>query len=282
MYTGQPSRTMLRTAIRRATHQLVDRPLILDDPVVVELIPEAADRVTLANLDNHLIDPALFRALFAMRSRFAEDRLAAAAARGVRQYVIVSAGLDTFPWRQPDFAREMQIFAADHPDSLAWTRARFRERRFSPPPNLIDVPIDLEKESLAAQLGTYGFSPMIPTFCSALGIIQYLSAETVDSLLVFAASLPEGSEFVASFVPPDSELAGDDREAAIWSVARAAGLGEPWKTRLRQDDLSNRLRTLGFSQVFHLTPELAQQFYFTGRHDSLRAPRWEQMIAAIL
>ena len=85
-----------------------------------------------------------------------------------------------------------------------------------------------------------------------------------------------------SFVPPDSELEGHDREVATWSMASTAALGEPWRTRLYRDELVERLRDLGFRRIFHLTPELAQERYFADRHDNLRAPRWEQLIAAIV
>ncbi len=99
MQPGQASRTLVRPAVRRAAHQLLDVPRILDDPVAVGLVPEASEPAVLAALDDHSgQDAKLMRSLFAFRSRFAEDRLAqAAAARGVQQYVIVGAGLDTFP-----------------------------------------------------------------------------------------------------------------------------------------------------------------------------------------
>jgi len=129
MLPGQPSRTLLVPAVRRAAHQLLDTPLIFNDPIAVGLVPEASEYAIRNALEDHRRSEAmLVRSLFALRSRFAEDRLAAAAARGVRQYVILGAGLDTFPWRQPDFARGLRIFAADHVATLAWTQVRFWER----------------------------------------------------------------------------------------------------------------------------------------------------------
>ena len=105
MLPGQPSRTMLRSVVRRAAHQLLDDPLILKDPIIVGLVPEASEPAIRDALDEPGAPEAKqFRCMFAMRSRFAEDRLAHAASRGVRQYVMVGAGLDIFPWRQPDFA----------------------------------------------------------------------------------------------------------------------------------------------------------------------------------
>ncbi len=282
MLSGQPSRTLLRSAIRRATHQLLDAPLIFDDPIALELVPEARDPAQVSALGNHGgADPLLMRSLFALRSRFAEDRLAAAAARGVKQYVIIGCGLDTFPWRQPDFARDMEIFALDHPDSLAWSQRRYRERGFARPQNLTYVPADLEENRTAEQLLACGFDPRPATFFSALGVIQYLTRPAVDHLLDLASSSPPASELVLSFAPPSDDLAGEDLAVAAASMASTASLGEPWKTRLRADTLTKDLAARGFKEIFHLTPALAAERYFGQRQDGLRAPRWEQLIAAV-
>jgi methyltransferase (TIGR00027 family) len=280
MLPAQPSQTLLGAAIRRAQHQLLDAPLILRDPVVVRLVPEAREPTTLSEYGNGEEIPALFRAMFAMRSRFTEDRLAAAAKRGVRQYLIIGSGLDTFPWRQPDFAQGIQIFAADHPASLAWTHHRLRGCGLAKPSNLSYVPINLQEELLSELLAASGFDLAAPSFCSLLGVTQYIDRRSVDMLFRFAGSLKPGSEIVFSFVPPDDEIDGIDLEIVARTMARAIRLGEPWTTRLQARELVGALRQIGFSDVFHLTPELAQLHYFDGRHDRLRAPKWEQMIAA--
>jgi methyltransferase (TIGR00027 family) len=133
MPLDRTSQTQLSTAIKRAAHQLLDSPRILEDPVALRVVPEAADPAVLARLTNGAApDPVLLRSLFVMRSRFAEDRLAQAASRGVGQFVMIGAGLDTFPWRQPDFARSMRLFAADHPASLEFARAHVRQCRLTP------------------------------------------------------------------------------------------------------------------------------------------------------
>jgi methyltransferase (TIGR00027 family) len=283
MMSRQPSRTLLSAAIRRAEHQFLDTPLIFEDPIILDLVPELTDPAAVTELRS-FGEPALvlLRSLFAMRNRFAEDRLAEAVRRGVRQYVMVGAGLDTFPWRQPASTRDMAIFAADHPASLIWTHRRLRDRGLARPPNLTHVPVDLEDCGLGDALAACGFDHDTASFCSVLGVVQYLSDNAIDALLRFAASLKTGSEIVFSFVTPDEELEGEDLEIAIRSVARTAALGEPWKTRVLPQELLQRLTGLGFSNVFHLTPELAQARYFAGRRDGLRAPRWEQLIAAVV
>jgi methyltransferase (TIGR00027 family) len=215
----------------------------------------------------------------AMRARFAEDRLAQAAERGAHQYLMIGAGLDTFPWRQPDFARGMRIFAVDHPASLIWTQRRLRERGLVMPPNLIHVPFDLEGLCVGDQLDGRGFERSSMSFCSVLGVVPYLSPAAVDSLLRFAATLAPDSEIILSFVTLEDELAGPDLDAVVRGAARTERLGEPWKFRENPPDIIERFRRLEFRQIFHLTPELAQQRYFQNRKDGLRAPLWEQVVA---
>jgi methyltransferase (TIGR00027 family) len=283
MQPGQASRTLVRPAVRRAAHQLLDVPRIFDDPIAVGLLPETGEAAVLAAHDEHASqDAKLMRSLFAFRSRFAEDRLAQAAARGAQQYVIVGAGLDTFPWRQPNYARTLRIFAADHVATLAWTQVRFWERGLPKPPNLSFVPVDLEERRLSDALVAAGFAPNVPTFVSVLGVLQYLTDAATDALWDFAAALPSGSEIVASFVLPDEELTGDDLVIARRGIDIGAATGEPWLSHNTPEKLTTHLSQLGFATVEHLTPAAAQERYFAGRTDGLRAPVWEQLIAAVV
>jgi methyltransferase (TIGR00027 family) len=281
MLPGQASQTLLIASIMRARHQLFDAPLIFDDPVVLRLVPEARDSRVLSDFGDACQPmPTLMRSMFAVRSRFAEDRLAEAAQRGIRQYIMFGAGLDTFPWRQPDFAKGMQVFAVDHPASLIATNRLFRERGFVRPSNLIRVPLDLEQKRIREQLAACDFDPDMACFCSALGLMLYLDDEIVDAILRFVLSLPPPSEIVLSFVPPNDALEGLDLEIVRQVTAKFATIGEPWRSRVRPQAMADRLKGLGFRETFHLSPELAQARYFAGRSDKMAAPHFEQMITA--
>jgi methyltransferase (TIGR00027 family) len=281
MIAGQPSQTMLQTALLRAAHQLLDAPRIFDDPIAVDFVPEASREAILLEEQKYRT-PVLSvrRASIVLRSRFAEDRLAAAAARGVRQYVIAAAGLDTFPWRQPSFAREMRIFVTDLPESLAVLQDCVRRRGLPQPANLTYVPIDLEHKALLEPLVAAGFDPELPAFCSALGIIQFLTPDAVDALLIFAARRARGSEIVFSFTPPDDELGERELSGVRESQLRTQGYGEPWLTRLRPSQLTARLSLLGYSDIELLTPERANHRYFHGRADGLASTSSGQVMAA--
>jgi methyltransferase (TIGR00027 family) len=195
---------------------------------------------------------------------------------------MVGAGLDTFPWRQPDFAKGIQIFAADHPSSLAWTKGRLWQHGLSTPSNLTYVPIDLEERRLGDQLLKCGFQREAVSFCSVLGVTQYLDREAIDALFGFVAQLPKNSEIVFSFAPLDDHLDIEGPDVFTAFGRRPAMLGEPWKSRLRVSDLVAQLVDLGFSDIFHLTPELARQRYFAEQQEIGGAARWDHLIAAII
>jgi len=218
---------MVRTAIRRAAHQLLDLPRIFEDPVAVGLVPEATEQAILATEDEHRAPlSTLLRGLFAFRNRFTEDRLTEAVTRGVRQYVVVGAGLDTFAWRQPPFARHMQIFYVDHPASLAWTMARFQQCGLPMPANLSFVAADLETRELAIRLEERGFKHEAGVFCSVLGVTQYITRDAVEALARFAASMQVQSEIVFSFVLPNDEL-----YQLSLVLTRLSGHGWAWPAR---------------------------------------------------
>lgn len=281
MFPGQPSYSMVRTAILRAAHQVLDRPLIFDDPVAVGLVPECSERAIRTNpAEYDGPTQGLLRAVFAVRSRFAEDRLIEAAARGVDQYVIVGAGLDTFPWRQPPFATSMRIFFVDHPPTLAWSTERFRERGLPAPPNVTFVAADLEALELGARLDEHGFDRSKATFISVLGVTQYITRNALDALFGFAASLAAQSEIVSSFSPPDDELDHEELAGRNWGVTVTVPSGEPWLTRLSAQDVFGLLTRMGFGEVFHLSKKRLRERYFSNRNDTLKANGIDDLFAA--
>src|SRR5215469_11471000 len=163
MQHGKASQTALRVAIRRAAHQLVDRPPVMDDPIAVRLIGDAYPR----DLEraSHTVARD-FRAYMAARSRYAEDHLAQAVAAGVRQYVVLGAGLDTFAYRNP-FAG-LRVFEVDHPATQAWKRGLLAAASIAIPATLAFTPVDFEKDTLADRLAMAGFQAHEPAFFSWL------------------------------------------------------------------------------------------------------------------
>lgn len=282
MQQGIPSATAKFVANLRAVHQLVDdNPKILLDPVAVPLstaalgssIDTAADQVQTPIIN-------ALRSLFVMRSRFVEDQLARAYEKGTRQYAILGAGLDTFPYRQPSFSDELLIFEIDHPATQIWKRQLLAQAGIPLPNNLRFVPIDFESTSLHDALSRAGFARNVPSLFSWLGVVQYLTWAATQTTLQYVAGLEPSTEIALTFVLPDEDLSGIDLEVTRFSAAFAANRGEPWITRFRPRALANLLLSLGFSSTSHFSADDADREYFGSRSDGLLAPRWEELLVA--
>lgn len=273
-----PSRTAAGVAWLRAVHQLIDgTPKILDDPAVVALLgPDGAERV-LAERDRAQSRGArALRSHVVLRSRWAEDRLRAAVERGVRRYLVLGAGYDTFVVRQPEWARELRVVEIDRGAIQKAKRARLVQVGLVPPPNAAFLEVDFERETLARALKRARLGPDTPTFFSWLGVTMYLTEPAIDAVLRTIASYPTPSEIVFSFAQPaDRETPRDTPTLA----ERAASVGEPWLSYFTPEQIEQKLRGFGFACVEFLTPEAAA-CYFAGRDDGLPPPRRTSLVAA--
>jgi methyltransferase (TIGR00027 family) len=201
---GKPSRTALRVALRRAAHQILDRPLILDDPLAVRII--GSEEASKLPGDSESEDAATrgMRAFMAVRSRFAEDELAAAVAGATKQYVVLGAGLDTFACRNPHAG--LRVFEVDHPATQQWKRELLQRAGIGIPAETVFVPVDFERETLSTGLERSGFRLDAPAFFSWLGIVPYLSERAFEDTLNFIAALPKPSGVVFDYAVTKSAL----------------------------------------------------------------------------
>jgi len=275
MEENRGSSTAMSVAKVRAAHQLIDdEPLILADPVVLRLVgPETLATIradaTLWSDPKH----SAFRGHIVLRNRYAEDCLRDAVTRGVRQYVLLGAGYDTFAYRQPLWAENLQIFEVDHPSTQAAKRELLVSSGVALPANLSFAPVNFETESLQERLQRAGLDFARPAFFSCLGVLVYLDEKSVAALFASVGAMPRGSEIVFTFSQPDSAL--DSRELEIRAKINSTvnEMGEPWRSYFEPERLREMLLGSGFSQVTFLTPEAAEERYFRGRTDALRAPR---------
>jgi O-methyltransferase involved in polyketide biosynthesis len=150
------------------------------------------------------------------------------------------------------------------------------------PENVSFVPVDLERVSLATALPQGGVDLGMAAYFSMLGVSQYLIESAFDETLRFVLSMPSRSEFVLSFVASDDVLLPDDLALVNAFSAQFAALGEPWRLRFLPEQLVAKLTARGFSLVFYLTPEEANNRYFRNRNDGLIASILEQMMRAIV
>jgi len=213
---------------------------------------------------------AAARAEGLIRSRYAEDRLETAIEAGVRQYVILGAGLDSFALRRADLSSSLRVFELDHPATQRWKRDRLAEAGLNLPWNLAFVPCDFERETAADALSRSSYSRDAPGFFSWLGTTFYLTRDamlgTLESLSSFAAA---GSEVVFDFAMPETCLSRSEQQFLNRAREAVARRGEPWLSFLEPDELYQELENRGFVVVHTLSPHDQRERYLKHRSDRL-------------
>jgi methyltransferase (TIGR00027 family) len=268
MDDGRPSATALGAAFLRAAHQVLDQPRILEDPIALRILGSEGESALQSYPERYGAGRAL-RAFIVLRSRYAEDELVRAVQAGVRQYVILGAGLDTFPYRNPHPVSRLRVYEVDHPATQAWKRRQLQQAKIAIPDSVTYTPIDFEKQTLGDGLGSAGFNKKEPAFFSMLGVVIYLTKSAVLGTLKFVASLPSGSEIVFDYCVPPSLLPEGPRSAHESVANRAAALGEPWITYFDPSALAGELRHMGFGLIEDTGSQEANQRYFKDRSDGL-------------
>jgi methyltransferase (TIGR00027 family) len=265
----------------RAAHQLLDHPRVLEDPVALRIVgASGAAEIRARTLRFNASLARFLRAFVVARSRIAEDALRASVERGVRQYVVLGAGLDTFAYRNPFPPERLQVFEVDHPATQAWKRSRLLEGGIPLPDSLRFVPVDFETDTLAERLAASGLRPDAPAFFSWLGVSMYLTRQAVRGTLSYVASLPRGSSVVFDYAVPPATLSLV-RRLVIGAVRRhVAAIGEPWKTFFEPQALSAELAALGFTQLEDLGPDELNARLFKDRSDGLRTGRLGRIACA--
>jgi len=275
---GEPSRTARSTALQRAAHQLLETPRIFEDPVALRIFGAQGVAWLGRNLDTYRTGRArAMRAFLVMRSRYAEDQLALAVARGVTQYVVLGAGLDSFAYRNPH--RRLRVFEVDHPSTQAWKRDRLKAQAIDMPRSLTFAPVDFEAQTLADGLKAAGFRADRPAFFSWLGVTIYLSKEAVAGTLRTIAAV-KGSQVVFDFAPPSDAIGAQERASRERSAAYVARSGEPWINFYNPGSLAEEMRAAGYSTARFFGSDDMNERYFRNRADGFRLYGSGQMMTA--
>ncbi len=267
MQEGKFSRTAQRVAIRRAAHQLLDQPRVFDDPMALRIIGTDAAAELRSNPKEHHAFSRAFRAFMAARSRYAEDELARAVAQGVRQYVVLGAGLDTFAYRNP--YPSLRVFEVDHPATQAWKREQLQAAEIAVPVSMTFVPVDFERQTLEACLAHSGFDFNSPAFFSWLGVTPYLTREACMATLALTAKMPVGSGVVFDFAIDPALLNAGQRQALAALSERVAAAGEPFQLFFDPGELQDELKSLGFHRTEFVQGKELNARYFQDRDDGL-------------
>jgi len=213
------------------------------------------------------------RAHIVLRSRFTEDRLEEAAAKGVTSYILIGAGFDSFALRQPSWARALKIVEVDHPATHSAKRERMANAGLASPENLISAPADFEREELGEVLARCGIGPGEPAFFSWLGVTMYLEETAIDSTLRSIAAFAPGSQVALTFRQPLNET-------SYALAAEVSDLGEPFVSFFTLQEIEAKLRHSGFSSIDFLTPEKAETLYFTPLRNDLPIPGQTTILCA--
>ena len=271
MEDNRPSRTAQGAALHRAAHQLLDNPPVFADPLALKIIGDEAER-ELRNSQNDLYPEGRvgLRAFIAARSRFSEDTLAEAVKSGVRQYVLLGAGLDTFAYRAAKMFPGLSVFEVDHPATQGWKRQRLAEAGIAVPDALTYAPLNFETETLAHGLARAGFDTNAPAVFAWLGVVPYLTQDAIMATLRFIAGLPKGTTVIFDYGEPASDRDAAAAAAHKAMAERVAASGEPFRSFFKPEDLIGHVMAAGFSQAEDFDSAKLNPRYFASRGDGLK------------
>jgi len=265
MEIGRASKTALGVAIRRAAHQLMDQPPVLDDPIAVRLIGLGyRGKVGRAS---HRVGRE-FRAFMAARSRYAEDRLAEAVANGVTQYVVLGAGLETFAYRNP--FPSLRVFEVDFPATQEWKRGMLDKAGIALPESLVFVPLDFEHKALAEGLAEAGFDGNRAGFFGWLGVAPYLTLVAFRATLHAIAQLPAGTGVSFDYAVAPETLSPLGRTAFDALAGRVAAAGEPFRLFFTPEEMEREVHRAGFRRFEQVDSKRLNEIYFQNRADGLK------------
>ena len=257
MKPNEPSRTALIVARQRAAHQVLDHGSILNDPFAMKILRE--DEKDVLQFANQHPLASIGRLITTARSRIAEDALSIAVERGVRQIVILGAGLDTFALRNPHGALKM-IYEVDHPATQAWKRQRLAEAQIALPPWLILVPVDFERDDMGEKLVAAGFQQNSSAFFTWLGVVPYLTQGAIARTLDYMSSVPN-SEVVFDYMEPPEAFSEELRQMEKARAEQLGKIGERSVSRFEPAGIAAILRSHGYCAIEDINfQEIASRF----------------------
>ena len=267
-----PDSTAARVALWRALHVQADPPPhVLEDEVGLQLLAPAEDWRSRGDMDEQFTRP--FRASIVARARFIEDLVVEQAGRGVGQYVILGAGLDSFAQRRPDIASRLTVFEVDPPGAQTWKRQRLGELGFGVPDWLRFVPVDFEAgDSWRERLVAEGFDDSRPAVVVSTGVSMYLTREANAATLREVAGLARGSTFAMTFLLPLEMADPEVRPGLEMAEKGARASGTPFISFFTPQQMIAMAREAGFDEARHVSAADLTQRYFAGRTDGLRPP----------
>lgn len=298
------SQTAIKAACYRAYHSSSDQLKVFDDYLAQQLIgeeeyaafktqniagfkaavPEMAasfpdDQAILAFMMQAMAAPALTLS----RARYAEDSLELALKAGVKQYVILGAGLDTFAWRRPELLDRLEVFEVDHPSTQIYKQNRLSEIGWQQPEKLHFIQADFVSDQLAYILQDTAYDPGKPSFFSWLGVSYYLPHEAVFGMLKDIAGVASpGSQIVFDYLDSEAFILDKAAERVKALLFMAQGVGETMNMGFVPSSITKELAEIGLEVVDHFGPYDIQQRYFLNRSDNYYACEQAHLVSAVV
>ncbi|MGO4614761.1 class I SAM-dependent methyltransferase [Nocardia sp. 2YAB30] len=276
--TAAPESTALRVALWRALHVQIDpHPHVLADEIGLRLAAPGDDwreRPDMAPLTT-----SRSRATVVARARFIEDLVVREVGRGVDQYVILGAGLDTFAQRRPEIASHLTVFEVDQPGPQEWKRRRLLELGYGLPEWLRLVPVDFEA-GWWDRLVEAGFDPERPAVVVSTGVSMYLTKDATAGTLRHLAALAPGSALAMTFIVPFELVEPDERPQRERTEYAARAAGTPFISFFTPSEIAASAREAGFAATEHVSAAELTRRYFADRADGLRPSTSEELLVA--
>ncbi|MFF2855412.1 class I SAM-dependent methyltransferase [Peribacillus sp. NPDC058002] len=293
MKKNESSLTSLISAFGRAYHSKYDTPKIFDDFIAMDLITQEefgdisenmikgiqffSNKIARKFQDHpdeilkwitqvQLSPTPLARAAYCENVLFHEMLL------GVKQYVILGAGLDTFCFRHPELNDSIEIFEVDYPATQDFKKIRLANADYQIPDNLHFVSMDFTKEFTVQNLVEEGFMPNEKTLYSLLGVSYYLTKEENANLInKLFTKVPSGSSIVFDYADDKlfEEKGMSNRVQNMVQMASASG--ESMKSCFTYDETEKMLENSGLLIYEHLSPVTINNEFFRNRTDYLSA-----------
>ncbi|ASD65088.1 class I SAM-dependent methyltransferase [Bdellovibrio bacteriovorus] len=275
-----PDHTAVRVALWRAIHLQLDAyPPVFKDDVGLKLI--APEEGWQKRGDMHPVGTKGYRASIVGRARFLEDLVLEQIQKGVDQYVILGAGLDTFAQRHPEVASKVRIFEIDQPETQAWKKKRLNETRLDTIGHLQFVPVDFEAgESWREKLIQHGFNPNKPAVIASTGVTMYLTLEANIETLKEVTKFAKGSTLAMTYMVPLDLIDPEERPGHQMVYEKAKAAGTPFISFFRPEEMTALALQAGFPNAKHVSRTQIIEKYFKGRTDGLEPSTGEEFLVA--
>lgn len=266
MMVKQPDNTAMRTALWRALHVIADdKPHIIEDKIGFELIRPEKDWQERPDMKY----TKRLRASIVARARFVEDTAKEQIEKGIKQYVLLGAGLDSFAQRNTEILSQVDIYEIDQPTTLAWKKEKLIENGYGIPKNLHLVPVDFENSSWWNELLNKGFDVSKKAVVSCTGVTLYLTKEANIETLKKMTSLASGSTIAIAFYLPLQQLDEEDKPLMEMSIKGAAASGTPFMSFYTVDEIIKLAKEIGLKKIQTISTKDMTETYFKNRADHL-------------